>query len=273
MVLLIDLPADIVRCVMDRIDTIDRFVLRRVCKRFFSLIPPCMHSKQLYQSVVCGGNVHVFRWLESHIGMPSSMTRRYDATLCVLAANNGRLEMLQFLRQSGYDWDARASAYAARNNHRNILEWMYDTSPPPPHLPLWSPMTCADAAFGGHFALLKWLHSIDCQWDEETTRWAAFRGRIDMLQWLHENNCPCNAIACAAASRSGQLATLQWLRNNHCQWDVWAGVEAARGGHLIVLQWMYAHETIDWDVEWLELAAKHYNQHHVVEWLRSIESS
>jgi hypothetical protein len=119
--------------------------------------------------------------------------------LCGLAALQGRLEVLQWLRASGCPWDT---------------------------------YTCANAAKGGHFKLLKLLRANGCPWDATTCSIAAHWGHLEVLKWAHMNGCPWNKDTCSGAANSGHLAMLQWARANRCPWDATTCGIAAHCGHL-----------------------------------------
>ncbi len=64
---------------------------------------------------------------------------------------------------------------------------------------------CSQAARYGHLDVLKWLRSIDCQWDQYTAANAAEHGCIDVLEWARKNNANIRASAYMAACKAGQL--------------------------------------------------------------------
>ena len=77
---------------------------------------------------------------------------------CRISAEEGRLEVLKWLRAHGCEWDER---------------------------------TCAWAAEGGHLDVLQWARENGCQWYSGWVCSAAAEGRnLEMLQWLKQNGCP-----------------------------------------------------------------------------------
>ena len=139
-----------------------------------------------------------------------------DNFTCAIAAKEGNLEILQWLRaqtsqttfqttfQTSYlfcknyfrpkqcDWDEFTCAYAARNGNLKILQWARDQNPPCP----WNELSCSYAIINGNFSILKWLREQNppCPWNELTCETAARNGYFSILKWLREQNpqCPWN---------------------------------------------------------------------------------
>jgi hypothetical protein len=76
--------------------------------------------------------------------------------VCQAIARCGHLSVLQWARESGYNWDEA---------------------------------TCAEAAGGGHLELLQWARGNGCDWDEGTCHAAAAEGRVEVLRWSMVNGC------------------------------------------------------------------------------------
>lgn len=80
----------------------------------------------------------------------------------------------------------------------------------------WNPAVCADAAYNGEFAILKWAHENGCPWDERTCIDAAMQGYLDILIWARENDCPWNDSVLTRAFENGHYYVLHWALNNGC---------------------------------------------------------
>ena len=93
--------------------------------------------------------------------------------LCLWAARNGRLDVLQWARAQGWFWN----------------DWVL-----------------TNAAYHGYLPLLKWAQEHDGEWSEDTCSMAALNGQWDTLKWLHEQGCPWDADTCARAARGGHLS-------------------------------------------------------------------
>jgi len=85
----------------------------------------------------------------------------YDNRQCpdamINAVANGSIDVLEYLRKNGCDWNETACYAAAAHNQLDTL---------------------------------KYLHENGCPWDDTTFCVAAKCGHIDVLKYLHENGCP-----------------------------------------------------------------------------------
>ena len=129
------------------------------------------------------------------------------ARFCARMAENGNLELLQFLRGKGCPWDEE---------------------------------TCSNAAYNGHFECLKYARENGCPWDWNTCCNAAGTGRLEFLKYAHENGCPWHELTCSAAAENGHLECLKYAHENGCPWNKGTCSNAAKNGHLECLR--YAHE-------------------------------
>jgi hypothetical protein len=124
-------------------------------------------------------------WAVNNLGKKHLLSKlSYEA--CSIAAFEGALEALQWLRKNGCGWDWR---------------------------------TCAYAAQGGHLAVLQWAHENGCPWTKATCTHAAIGGHLGVLQWARENGCDWDTFTCAAVAEGGYLAILQWARKSGCAWN------------------------------------------------------
>ena len=144
---------------------------------------------------------------------------------------------------------------AAENGDLTLLQWLRVNGC------LWGPETCAKAASGGNLQVLQWLRANSCEWGEGTcdaaieagarpcfcdpaalTGRARWSGHVELLQWARLEGCPMHDdMACMRAAGRGQLVVLQWLLANGSVWDSYTSLTAAAGGHLEVLQWAREH--------------------------------
>jgi len=87
----------------------------------------------------------------------------------------------------GAQWDKGTGYLAATQGRLTVLQWMKDSGCP------MGASICEGAAWYGHFELLKWLRSVGTPWDESTFTAAARAGHIPILEWLENQNAPVNA--------------------------------------------------------------------------------
>ncbi|CAL6299396.1 unnamed protein product [Bathycoccus prasinos] len=106
---------------------------------------------------------------------------------CVLAAENGQLECLKYLREEvKLPWDSWTATRAAQNGHLHILEYLVERK-----YDKYSELACADAAKFGHLDCLKYLHeTAKAPWDKYAVRDAHKNNHSECLQYLLDNNCP-----------------------------------------------------------------------------------
>ena len=106
---------------------------------------------------------------------------------CARAAENGRLEVLKYLREEAKaPWDSRTAGYAAFFGHLHILEYLVERK-----YDQYSVFACADAATFGQLDCLKYLHeTAKAPWDEDAVREAHKNNEPDCLHYLLDNNCP-----------------------------------------------------------------------------------
>ena len=54
----------------------------------------------------------------------------------------------------------------------------------------WDSQTCEKAAGGGHLGVLQWARANGCDWDSRTCSRATEGGHTEVLQWARANGCP-----------------------------------------------------------------------------------
>ena len=101
--------------------------------------------------------------------------------LCRLAAEEGQLEILKWLRANDFRWDSRTCQWAAKCGHLEVLQWARANGCP------WDEWTCTGAAEGGHLEVLQWARANGCPWNDNTCAFAAFGGHLVLLQWARAN--------------------------------------------------------------------------------------
>src|SRR5580698_31880 len=67
-----------------------------------------------------------------------------------IVAKLGYLNIIQWARENGCDWDFRTCSCAAKGGYLEVLKWAHENGC---H---WSSSTCSSAALGGHLEVLKW---------------------------------------------------------------------------------------------------------------------
>lgn len=133
----------------------------------------------------------------------------YDSDLMELAAFQGSLETVEWLRAQGIELSIgnwACGCRAAAGGQIEALEWLRSEGYK------FAGITASQAALAGNLDTLKWLRSQGCPFDEYTCRVAAWTGQLKVLQWLHSEGCPWIRKYCRlTAEKYGQSHVVQWI--------------------------------------------------------------
>ncbi|KAJ1628800.1 hypothetical protein T492DRAFT_908154 [Pavlovales sp. CCMP2436] len=183
---------------------------------------------------VCVGNLEVLEELVDNRQCPLTLYAYR------VAAGKGQLGALAWLRSRGCQWASSTCADAANGEHYEVLRYAHEHGCP------WDQNTCRSAAAGGHLEVLRYAHEHGCPWDSDTFSTAAAGRHLEMLQYLHEHGCPWDSSICNHAAGRGHIEVLRYLHEHGYPWGSDTCYGAALGGHLEVLR--YAHEQgCPWD--------------------------
>jgi hypothetical protein len=89
--------------------------------------------------------------------------------------------------------------------HLQLLQWMRANGCD------WDEYTCSAAARGGHLAVLQWARVNGCDWDEETCKAAAKGGHLVVLQWARANGCLWHWLRCLRVAPT-ESETWEWIQ-------------------------------------------------------------
>jgi alpha-N-acetylglucosamine transferase len=109
--------------------------------------------------------------------------------LCHIAAREGNLAVLKYLRSIQCPWDSDTCASAAENGHLDVLQWCRENDCS------WDAWTCSRAAINGHIDIFKWCRYNGCECCQYTCKYLERKGYYDVLQWSFKNGCVC--IVCS----------------------------------------------------------------------------
>jgi ankyrin repeat protein len=76
----------------------------------------------------------------------------------------------------------------------------------------WGPDAASTAAEFGHYACLRFLHEVGCEWDVRTPVRAAAGGHLECLKYAVSHGCPVTEAAVMSAARAGHHECVRWLR-------------------------------------------------------------
>ncbi|CAB9530144.1 ankyrin repeat protein [Seminavis robusta] len=198
-----------------------------------SLSRPAKITDTLYSETFCN-EPRAEYWLSDNSDHKEPAYR----DVCNVIATIGNTMVMQWVRQNGlnpfipwesFPWNEMTSAYAAENGHLELLQWLKENGCP------WDSWTCHRAASGGHLEILKWARENGCPWNEYTCACAAENGNLEILKWARENDCPWNEQTCSRAAKNGHLDILEWVHENGCPWNEATCSGAAEGGHMEIL--------------------------------------
>ena len=206
------------------------------------------------------GSVPMLQWLRQNQCIPDAFTmliaseaghtpvvqflreqgcRWYPEQCCQAAAENGRLELLQYLLalpvvRNALNWPHmgyKLLTKAAGNGSEQLLTWFVEEqgihcsatamsrAATEGHLDACKYLRSqqcllsgtADAAAAGYLDIVRWLHEQGALWRADTAVAAANYGHTAVLQFVHEHGCPYSTRqVCVAAARSGSMATLSY---------------------------------------------------------------
>ena len=174
-------------------------------------VPLCNH---LFGDALSSGNEALLRFAYRKGLHKSSFA-------CEMAAEHGRLDVLQWLREQSCEWDYRTCYKAARGGHRDLLVWAMNNG-------AFTTDACNGAARGGHFELVRFLN-VECglRIDGWTVFKAAKAGHFDMVKWMvNEQGCEISSSAIEGATAARHTEMVRWMCE-HGDEDMDAGIPCA----------------------------------------------
>jgi hypothetical protein len=210
-----------------------------------------------------GGKLDILKFLRDQGGR--IVEYKGNEQICIAAAENGQLEVLQWLRSQvpPFSWGAKTCATAAREGHIEVLQWLRAQDPPCP----WDEWTCILAASYGHGNVVEWAIENGCKRSIDVCNAAARSGNLDMLKFLRTKHmCMFAHSIVNNAARSGHLHVLEWAKDNDYEFDNEVCIDAVKGGHLEVLQWLRSQEPpCRWGKQTCATAAE-YGRFDILKW-------
>ena len=163
----------------------------------------------------------VCQWAVVECGLPFT-----PRVMEVVALKPLNIELMRWLRNRGYPWDAATCESAATCGDMDMLDWAVSENCP---VDAWTGIA---AAYRGDVRVLErpW-----CRVGLRAACAAAAAGHIHVLEWIHastENIIPHTRTTalCDHAAHAGQLRVLQWLIEHGCKPGLRAIEKAHRRG-------------------------------------------
>ena len=216
---LLDLPDEILLLIIMHCSGLSKFVIHFVSKKFW-LMTQNNDINRKSGKIACQGNQ-----------LSELLNKKIE--ICRLAAREGSLNILKWIRENGWPWDGFICCNAAYHKYLKILKWARKNNYP------WDETTCQYAIGNGHLEILKWARENGCYWNWETCAHAARNGHLEMLKWFRKNNCPWNSRICLIAAINGHLKILQWAHENGYAMNKNECIQEAKiNNHAVVVEWI-----------------------------------
>ena len=184
------------------------------CLKYLHEVAKLPWDHETGEGAASGGHLHILKYLAE---------RKYSCWLswdhdraCTLAAREGHLECLKFLREvMKMPWGKQAGVSAVIGGHYNVLEYLYKSK-----YPHFTAEMCAQAAKQDDVPALKYLRDVcKAPWDEETGNLAAcssghwkYEKKYDAFYYLVQSKFPYfTANACLKACEYDNLECLKYL--------------------------------------------------------------
>jgi hypothetical protein len=123
---------------------------------------------------------------------------------CNDAARRGDIEDLGEFRSQ---WTEETCAIAAREGHLNVVKWLRKNGCP------WNDCTISWSARTGQLKVIQWAVKNLCTIDSLACAFAAQAGHLHVLEWMVENEFPwCKDNCLMLARRNGRKDVVKWLK-------------------------------------------------------------
>ncbi|EGG24159.1 ankyrin repeat-containing protein [Cavenderia fasciculata] len=166
---------------------------------------------------------------------------RSEGTRCIgidEAAGRGNMDLVKYLELNRTDGHRAAKANAAKGGHLEILQFLYQRSPPT-FMPKRGLVDIASEF--GHLHIVEWLlTSTQEQPSYLAMDKAAANNHLDIVKYLHHNtSVACTTLAMEEASANGHLEVVQFLNEYRTERCSFYGLsKAARNGHVEICRYL-----------------------------------
>jgi hypothetical protein len=187
----------------------------------------------LTKSAAIGGNVEVLKFLLS-LDCPMA------EDVCIIAAENGHLELLKWAKLNRIVWqDAMMFPAAAKSIREDLHQWLLEL-----HCPFMENESFPIAYELMNFNFIKFaLANGSTVWDDDLKyqlrRTASLIGDLEVFKWAHSTACTSGGFLTRIQAYGGHVHILEWRRVHEFEfcWDKSALLTACQRGHIHVLEW------------------------------------
>jgi hypothetical protein len=150
----------------------------------------------------------------------------------------------------------------AYKGYINLIKWVKENG-----VDLWyyARSMISNAAAGGQFEVVKWLHATESTSEAPVCIKAAKNGHFEILRWAVENGYRMDCLICRKTAENGHFEILQWIIDQNAYIDEWTPAFAAKGGHLEILKYLESKCRIN---GWSYAYAAVNGHIHIMEWLK-----
>jgi hypothetical protein len=172
------------------------------------MLRPCKLSEDVSFVAAANGSIAALKWLKA-------VGAAFSATCCRQAATHNHFSTLQHLHAEGIPFCENVCKAAARTGNLAMVAWAREQG---------APFRAEDvfevAAWYGNLQLAVWVRQQqpDMELHSGFMSSAAQSGKVAMCQYLLDEHCPFDEGTARGAVRSGQLSTLRLLREHGCPW-------------------------------------------------------
>ena len=187
------------------------------------------------KSAAKGGNIEVLKFL---ISLDCPMAE----DVCIIAAENGHLELLKWAKLNSNLWqDAMMFPAAAKSSREDLHQWLLEL-----HCPFMENESFPIAYELMNFKFIKFaLANGSTVWDDdlkyELRRTASLIGDLEVFKWAHSTACKDPRFLTSILAYGGHVHILEWRRVHEFEfcWDKSALLTACKRGHIHVLEWAF----------------------------------
>src|SRR5579872_1055228 len=169
----------------------------------------CAWNSNTCAYAAMNGHIEILKWARSPLMVPRGQVCEWDSVVLWFALSHNHFEIFKWAIENGCEMDEDTiCAVAAEYGRLEILKWLYEQSYE------LNEMTCAKAAGNNQLEILKWLRSKGCPWDDSTCNSAAIGGHLEVLEWVRLNGCTWDHITPVQVASGSHFETFKWITLN-----------------------------------------------------------